>query len=65
MVQKTAAMGVPLMGAISPPTARAVRMANAAGITLAAVARGDGFEVFTHPDRIKSDDADQGVVHVA
>jgi FdhD protein len=65
MVQKTAAMGVPVMVAISAPTALAVRMADAAGITLAAVARGDGFEVFTHPDRIKSDDADQGIVHVA
>ena len=30
----------------------AVRMANEAGITLAAIARADGFEVFTHPERI-------------
>jgi FdhD protein len=52
MVQKTAAMGAPLMIAVSAPTALAVRMADAAGITLAAVARADGFEVFTHPGRI-------------
>lgn len=52
MVQKTAAMGAPLMVAVSAPTALAVRMADTAGITLAAIARGDGFEVFTHPARI-------------
>jgi FdhD protein len=52
MVQKTAAIGAPLMVAVSAPTALAVRMADAAGITLAAIARADGFEVFTHPERI-------------
>jgi FdhD protein len=52
MVQKTAAIGAPLMVAISAPTALAVRMADAAGITLAAIARSDGFEVFTHPERV-------------
>jgi FdhD protein len=52
MVQKTAAIGVPLMVAVSAPTALAVRTADAAGITLAAIARSDGFEIFTHPERI-------------
>jgi FdhD protein len=52
MVQKTAAMGAPLMVAVSAPTALAVRMAQAAGITLCAIARTDGFEIFTHPQRI-------------
>ena len=50
MVQKAAAIGAPLMVAVSAPTALAVRTAEAAGITLAAIARDDGFEVFTHPD---------------
>jgi FdhD protein len=54
MVQKTATIGAPLMVAVSAPTALAVRMADAAGITLAAIARGDGFEIFTHADRITS-----------
>jgi FdhD protein len=45
----------PLMVAVSAPTALAVRMAEAAGITLAAIARSDGFEVFTHPERIAAD----------
>jgi FdhD protein len=63
MVQKTAAMGAPLMVAVSAPTALAVQMADKAGITLAAIARTDGFEVFTHPERIATVDP-QGVVHV-
>src|ERR1700730_6560745 len=49
MVQKSAAIGAPVMVSVSAPTALAVRMADAAGITLAAIARADGFEVFTHP----------------
>jgi FdhD protein len=52
MVQKTATIGAPLMVAVSAPTALAVRTADAAGITLAAIARADGFESFTHPQRI-------------
>ena len=52
MVQKTAAIGATVMVSVSAPTALAVRMAHAAGITLAAIARVDGFEVFTHPYRI-------------
>ena len=52
MVQKTASLGTPLLVAMSAPTALAVRTAEAAGITLVAVARRDGFEVFTHPHRV-------------
>jgi FdhD protein len=55
MVQKTAAIGAPLMVAVSAPTALAVRTADAAGITLAAIARSDGFEIFMHPERITAD----------
>jgi FdhD protein len=64
MVQKTAAMGAPVMVAVSAPTALAVRMADAAGITLAAIARADGFEIFTHPNRINFGEGADGVVHV-
>jgi FdhD protein len=53
MVQKTAAIGAPLIVAVSAPTALALRTAETAGITLVGVARDDGFEVFTHPQRIK------------
>jgi FdhD protein len=54
MVQKSAVISAPVMVSVSAPTALAVRMADAAGITLAAIARADGFEVFTHPCRISS-----------
>lgn len=65
MVQKTAALGASVMVAVSAPTALAVRMADEAGITLVAVARSDGFEIFTHPDRINSAAIAQGAAHVA
>lgn len=61
MVQKAAMLGAPIVVAVSAPTALAVRIAEAAGITLVGVARADGFEVFTHPQRIVS----QQVQHVA
>ena len=53
MVQKSAAIGAPVIVAVSAPTALAVRMADAAGMTLVAIARKDGFEVFTHSHRIR------------
>src|SRR4051812_18007358 len=53
MVQKTAAMGAPVMVAVSAPTALAIRTAEDAGITLVGIAREDGFEIFTHQERIK------------
>lgn len=52
MVQKAAAIGAQAVVAVSAPTALAVRTAEACGLTLAAVARADGFEVFTHSERI-------------
>jgi FdhD protein len=55
MVQKTATLGAAVIVAVSAPTALAVRMADRAGITLAAVARDDGFEVFSHAGRIQAE----------
>ncbi len=52
LVQKAAALGAPVLVAVSAPTALALATAEAAGITVAAVARGDEFEIFTRPDRI-------------
>jgi FdhD protein len=52
MVQKAAMLGVPVLVAISAPTALAIRVAESAGITLIAVARGDGFEIFAHSRRV-------------
>ena len=52
LVQKAARMGAGVLVAVSAPTGLALRSAEAAGITLVAVAREDGFELFTHPERI-------------
>jgi len=52
LIQKAAIAGIAIIVAVSVPTAHAIRAADAAGITLAAVARDDGFELFTHPTRI-------------
>jgi FdhD protein len=61
MVQKTAMAGAPMIVAVSAPTDLAIRTAEAAGITLVAVARQDGFEVFTHPERLGLDGAGRPV----
>jgi FdhD protein len=54
MVQKAAVLGAPVLVAVSAPSALALRSAEAAGITLVAVARRDGFEAFTHTGRIRA-----------
>ena len=61
MVQKTAAIGASCIIAVSAPTALAVRTADAAGMTLVALVRGDEFDIFTHAGRI----ADGELGHVA
>ena len=55
MVQKSASIGASLIAAVSAPTALALRMAEEAGITLIAIARPDGFEIFTHPRRVEGE----------
>jgi FdhD protein len=65
MVQKTAAMGAPLIIAVSAPTALAVRTAERSGITLVAIARADGFEIFTNPERIAASARITKAAHVA
>lgn len=57
MVQKVAALGAPVIIAVSAPTAHAVSLAEEAGITLIALARPDRFELFTHPNRLKTESA--------
>jgi len=52
MVQKAATIGASVLVSISAPTALAVRTAEQANITLVAVAREDGFEIFTNGHRI-------------
>lgn len=54
MVQKTAAIGAPVIAAVSAPTALAIRTAEAAGMTLVALVRGDEFDIFTNPQRVST-----------
>jgi FdhD protein len=57
LVQKAARMGAGVLAAVSAPTALALEEAEAAGITVAGIVRDDGFEIFTHPERIRGADA--------
>lgn len=52
MLNKAARAGFEVVAAISAPTTLAVEMARRAGITLCAFVRGDGIEVYSHPERI-------------
>ena len=52
LVQKAGMIGATVIVGVSAPTGLAVRTAEAIGLTLVGVAREDGFEVFTHPERI-------------
>lgn len=56
MVQKAAAIGAPVIIAVSAPTALAVRTADAAGITLVALVRNEEYDIFTHRERIGASD---------
>lgn len=52
MVQKSARAGIPVLAAVSAPTALAVRSAASCGQTLLGFVRGDSFSVYTRADRI-------------
>jgi FdhD protein len=54
LVQKAAVCGVPILAAVSRPTGLAVRLADAAGMSLVALVRGQSANVYTHPSRILS-----------
>ena len=56
MVEKTVLAGVPVLVAISAPTALAVRKAEGANLTLIALARRDGHAVFTGHQRVRDSD---------
>lgn len=52
LVQKAARIGAPILIGASAPTELALDWAQRAGITLIARARGDAFDLYTHPQRI-------------
>jgi len=55
MVTKTASAGIAFLAAISAPTALAIQLARSAGITLVGFARPGSHNVYTHPQRLLSD----------
>lgn len=58
LIQKAAVAQCPVIIGVSAPTAHAVRLAEGAGITLAAFARGRSFDLYAHPDRIRTGASD-------
>lgn len=52
MVNKAAHAGMAVVAAVSAPTALAIDLAKAAGICLVGFARHDGFNVYSHPERL-------------
>jgi len=52
MVQKTAAVGIGMLVALSAPTSFAIRHAQRSGLTLVAFARRDKHVVYAHPRRL-------------
>ncbi len=57
LVQKAAVAGVPILAAVSAPSDLAVEAAERLGVTLVGFLRGDGFNVYAHPERIVLDGA--------
>ena len=52
MALKAAMAGIPLLAAISAPTAYAIRVAEEAGLSLIGFARGDSFVIYACPARV-------------
>jgi FdhD protein len=52
IVQKAAVAGVPIICAVSAPSDLAVRLADRLGVTLIGFLRGDGFNVYSHDNRV-------------
>jgi FdhD protein len=52
IVQKAAVAGIPVLCAVSAPSDLAVEAGQRLGMTLVGFLRGDGFNVYTHPERI-------------
>jgi FdhD protein len=52
IVQKAAVAGIPILCAVSAPSDLAIEAANRLGVTLVGFLRGDGFNLYTHDERI-------------
>jgi FdhD protein len=54
IVQKALLAGIPILAAVSAPSSLAIELASEYGVTLAGFIRGDGFNIYAHPERIDS-----------
>ena len=52
LVQKAAVAGIPIVAAVSAPSDLAIQAAERLGVTLVGFLRGDGFNVYSHDDRV-------------
>jgi len=52
IVQKAVFAGIPVVAAVSAPSTLAISLAEALGVTLIGFVRGDGFNIYAHPERI-------------
>jgi FdhD protein len=52
IVQKAAVVGIPVICAVSAPSDLAIETADRLGVTLVGFLRGDGFNVYSHDERI-------------
>lgn len=57
ILQKSLVARVPIVAAVSAPSSLAVDFAERSGQTLVGFLRGDGMNIYTHPQRITWDDA--------
>jgi FdhD protein len=53
IVQKALIAGVPVVAAVSAPSTLAIDLAGQGGITLIAFVRGERFNIYTHPERVR------------
>jgi len=53
LVQKAAVAGIPVLAAVSRPTGLAIRLAEAAGLTLIGLLRGRTASVYAHGERLR------------
>lgn len=55
LVQKAVMAGIPMLSAVSAPSSLAVEMAEKTGLTLVGFVRGASMNVYSRPDRIRTD----------